>query len=233
MDYTKDTQKLEVMAGKEKFVFEAYRNILHKGFNVNDEKRLDIESTVLHPRSAKHEKDILQALQDLRADQELLLEAGFESAYKLLHENFGKLAQTVFIKMMPGEGSNSRQKYLREVLSKHAAYDEFEEELYRELARRENKKDAGGFNQLNSDDPAAEKASSDAVNHDGEGGTERTEWDEELGWIKVLAPNAAKRPRSDETPPDSSPQRNRQGRRQEQGRRQAPRAWNLLAVRRN
>ena len=80
--------------------------------------------------------------------------------------------------MMPGEGSNSMQKYLWEVLSKHATYDELEEELYRELARREDKKDAGGFNQLSSEDPADEKAPSDAVNRDGEGGTERTVWDE-------------------------------------------------------
>ena len=110
MDYTKEKQKLEVMAGKEKGVFEAYRNIVYKGFNVNDEKRLDIEAKVLHPRNAKNEKDILQAFKDWRADQEWLLEAGFESAYRLLHGSGGKLAQTVFIKMMPGEGSNSMQK---------------------------------------------------------------------------------------------------------------------------
>ena len=210
MDYTKDKQKLEVMAGKEKGIFEAYRNILQKGFNVNDEKRLDIEAKVLHPRSAKNEKDILPALQDWRADQEWLLEAGFASAYKLMHENGGKLAQTVFIKMMPGDGSNSMQKYLREVLSKHETYDELEEEMYRELARREDKKDAGGLNQIDgdsygvwgglglpTDEARAETPASD-------GGTERSVWDEELGWINVLVPNAAKRPRSDdETPPDS------------------------------
>ena len=68
-----------------------------------------------------------------------------------MHENGGKLAQTVFIKMMPGDGSNSMQKYLREVLSKHGTYDELEEEMYRELARREDKKDAGGLNQIDGD----------------------------------------------------------------------------------
>ena len=65
------------------------------------------------------------------------------------------------------------QKYLREVLSKHATYDELEEEL----ARREDKKDSGGFNQLTNEDPTIERVPSEAVNHDGEGGTERTVWD--------------------------------------------------------
>ena len=59
MDYTNDEQKLEVMAGKEKCVFEAYRNILHKDLNMNDEKRLDVEARVLNFRCARTEKDIL------------------------------------------------------------------------------------------------------------------------------------------------------------------------------
>ena len=64
LDYTKEKARLEVLANKEPWVFETYRAILHKGLNINDERRLDIEAKVLNPRRAKTEKDILAALQE-------------------------------------------------------------------------------------------------------------------------------------------------------------------------
>ena len=202
LDYTKEKQRMDVMAMKEKGVFEAYRTILHKGLNISEEKRLDVEAKVLNPRKAKTEKDILTALQEWRADQEWLLEAGFGHAYSTLHDNGGKLAQTVLIKMMPSDGGNSIQKYLRECLASKKTYDELEEELHRELGRREDKKDMGGLNQLNIDSGSGDAANTDEKDEF----IERVMWDEELGWINALVPNPAKRSRAspdDETPQDS------------------------------
>ena len=42
LDYTKDKARSDVLAGKEKGVFEAYRAILHKCFNISEERRLDV-----------------------------------------------------------------------------------------------------------------------------------------------------------------------------------------------
>ena len=74
LDHTKDQVRIEVMANKEAGVFEAYRSILHKGFNVNDENLLDVEAKVLNPRRAKTEKEIPGAIREWRTNQALLVE---------------------------------------------------------------------------------------------------------------------------------------------------------------
>ena len=64
LDNTKDQVRIEVLANKEAGVFETYRSILHKGFNVSDESLLDVEARVLNPRRPKNEKEILGALRE-------------------------------------------------------------------------------------------------------------------------------------------------------------------------
>ena len=56
LDHTKDQARVNILAGKEAGVFESYRGILHKGLNISDERRLDVEARVLNPRRAKNEK---------------------------------------------------------------------------------------------------------------------------------------------------------------------------------
>ena len=106
---------------------------MHTGFNINDERRFDIEAKVLHPRRAQTEKDILGALQEWRADQMWLAKAGYSNSHKLLKDENGCMAMTILIKMMPSDGRNSVQRHLRECLAKIKDYDELEEELHAEL----------------------------------------------------------------------------------------------------
>ena len=61
LDYMKDKARAEVLANKESGAFESCRGILHRGLNVSDKRRLDVEAKVLNPRRAKAEKDILSA----------------------------------------------------------------------------------------------------------------------------------------------------------------------------
>ena len=58
----------KVLANKDP-VLETYRAILHRGLNISDERRLDVEARVFNPRRAKSEKNILGALQEWRSDQ--------------------------------------------------------------------------------------------------------------------------------------------------------------------
>ena len=46
---------------------------------------------------------------------------------------------TILIKMLPGEGANSIQTYMRDNQSKYEDHDKLEDELYAELLRREVK----------------------------------------------------------------------------------------------
>ena len=190
LDYTKEKARLEVLANKEPGVFETYCAILHKGFNINDERRLDIEAKVLNPRKAKTEKDIPAALQEWRADQMWLAEAGYTHSHKLLKDENGRMAATILIKMMPSDGRNSVQRHLRESLAKFKDYDELEEELHAELYRREAETDkAGGINQLGALEGIEGEKDKDA---------EWTEeiwqdvWSPEYGWVQALE---NKRPR--------------------------------------
>ena len=51
--------------------------------------------------------------------------------------------------MLPSDGRNPIQRYLREHMIKFKDYDELEEELNKELYRREAETDkAGGINQV-------------------------------------------------------------------------------------
>ena len=120
LDYTKDKARSDVLAGKEKGVFEAYRAILHKCFNISEERRLDVEARVLNPRRAKSEKDVIAALQKWRQDQFWLVEADFNHMHKILCEVSDRTAMTILVKIMPREGKNSLQRHLREYLSKAA-----------------------------------------------------------------------------------------------------------------
>ena len=109
LDYTKGQARVNIDAGKEAGVFEFYRGILHKGVNISDERRLDVEARVLNPRRAKNEKDIFSAVQEWRQDQAWLVEAGYVHSHGLLRLEEGRLAQTILVKMMPSEGRNSMQ----------------------------------------------------------------------------------------------------------------------------
>ena len=62
LDFTKDKARMAILANKEAGAFEAYRALLHKALNVNDERALDVEAQVLNPRRAKSEKDVAAAL---------------------------------------------------------------------------------------------------------------------------------------------------------------------------
>ena len=77
LDYTKDQARVNILAGKESRVFESYTVILHKGLNISDERRLDVEARVLNSRRAKNDKDIFSAVQEWRQDQAWLVEAGY------------------------------------------------------------------------------------------------------------------------------------------------------------
>ena len=55
LDYTKDQARVNILAVKEAGVFESYRGILHKGLNISDERRLDVEARVLNPRRAQND----------------------------------------------------------------------------------------------------------------------------------------------------------------------------------
>ena len=68
LDCTKDKARTEVLANKESDAFQSYLGILHRGFNVSNESRLDVEAKVLNPRRAKAEKDVPSALQEWRQD---------------------------------------------------------------------------------------------------------------------------------------------------------------------
>ena len=76
MDFTKDKARTDVMAGKEQGVFESYRKIMHKGLQISEGRRLDVEAKVLNPRRAKNFKDVFTAIQEWRQDQAWLVEAG-------------------------------------------------------------------------------------------------------------------------------------------------------------
>ena len=206
LDFTKDKARTDVLVNKESGVFESYRAILHKGLNISEERRLDVEARILNPRRAKNEKDILNAVQEWRNDQAWLVEAGYDTTYKILRGDGGRMAMTILIKMMPADGNRPMQKHLREFLSKANAYDELEEELYAELYRRESEseKKEGCINQV--EDEQGEDGDTEWV--------ESTAWHQETGWIQVLTPNAKrarlgpsqdshKSSEDEETPPDS------------------------------
>ena len=53
--------RIEVLANKEAGVFETYRSIIHKGFNVTEERLIDVEAKVLNPKRPKNEKEIVGA----------------------------------------------------------------------------------------------------------------------------------------------------------------------------
>ena len=72
MDFTKDKARTDVMAGKEQCVYESYRQIMRKGLQTSEERRLDVEAEVLNPRCAKNEKDVFTAIEERRQDQALL-----------------------------------------------------------------------------------------------------------------------------------------------------------------
>ena len=55
LDYTKGQARIDVLSNKELGAFESYRVILHKGLNISDERRLDVEAKVLNPRRVKSE----------------------------------------------------------------------------------------------------------------------------------------------------------------------------------
>ena len=97
LDYTKDKARSDLLAVKEKGAFESYRAILHKCFNISEERRLDVESRVLNPRRAKGEKDVVAAMQEWRQDQSWLIEAGCDHMFKLLREDTGRMAMTILI----------------------------------------------------------------------------------------------------------------------------------------
>ena len=86
VDFTKDKARVEVLANNEGGVFETYRLILHRGLNISDERRLDVEAKVLNPRRTKNDKDILAALRDCRQDQAWLVEADYTYAHHILKE---------------------------------------------------------------------------------------------------------------------------------------------------
>ena len=109
LDCAKDQARVNILAGKEAGVFESYRGILHKGLNISDERRLDVEARVLNPRRAKNEKAIFAALQEWRQDQAWLMAAGYVHSHGLLRLDDGRMAQTILLKMMPSEGWNSMQ----------------------------------------------------------------------------------------------------------------------------
>ena len=48
LDYTNEKARAEVLANKDPGVLETYRAILHRGLNISDERRLDVEATVFN-----------------------------------------------------------------------------------------------------------------------------------------------------------------------------------------
>ena len=102
----------------------------------------------------------------------------------------GRMAKTILIKMLPSDGRNPVQRYLRENLAKFEYYDDFEEELHKELYRREAETEkTGGINQV--EEIEGEKVKG-------------AEWEEEVwqdvwspdyGWVQALE---NKRPRDGE-----------------------------------
>ena len=135
MDYTKDDLKVKLMTGGVDETFETYRATVHKGLNVSDDRILQVEARVLHPREAKDEKDIHKAMQEWRYDKRWLLEAGRPDVNK----NLDPYAKTILIAMMPDDGPRSMRRYMREIQSneKFKDYTDFEEEMWTELARRD------------------------------------------------------------------------------------------------
>ena len=91
---------------------------MHKGLQISEERRLDVEAEVLNPRRAKNEKDVLTAIQEWRQDQAWLVEAGYTHTHQLLAEENGRLATVILIKMLPSDGRYPIQKHLRDFLSK-------------------------------------------------------------------------------------------------------------------
>ena len=190
LDNTKDQARIEVMANKEVGVFETYRSIRHKGINVNDENLLDVEAKVLNPRRAKNEKEIPGAIREWRTNQAWLVEAGSKHTHEMLKIDKGRMAKTILIKMLPSDGRNPVQRYLRENLAKFEYYDDLEEELHKELYRREAETEkTGGINQV--EEIEGEKVKG-------------AEWEEEVwqdvwspdyGWVQALE---NKRPRDGE-----------------------------------
>ena len=70
----------------------------------------------------------------------------------------GRIAKTILIKMLPSEGRNPIQRYLRENLQQYDDYDDLEEELHKELYRREAETDKpSGINQISEDAPEDDK----------------------------------------------------------------------------
>ena len=139
MDYTKGELKLAVMAGGTDGVFESYRAAIHKGLNISQDKILEVEARILHPKPAKDEKDIQRAMQDWQYDKRWLIEAGQRESV----ESLSRHNATILLAMMPADGHNSMHRYLREIQSsaKFSEYAAFEEEMWAELTRREKTKD--------------------------------------------------------------------------------------------
>ena len=110
MDFTKDELKTTIMTGGVDQVFESYRAAVHKGLCITDGKVLQVEARVLHPRPAKDEKDIRNAMQEWRYDRMWLVDAG----KKEVNKNLKPHEKTILIALMPDEGANSMKRYLRE-----------------------------------------------------------------------------------------------------------------------
>ena len=102
----------------------------------------------------------------------------------------GRMANTILIKMLPSDGRNSVQRYLRENLAKFEYYDDLEEELHKELYRREAETHkTGGINQVEEIEGEKEKDAqwTEEVWQD--------VWNPDYGWVQALE---NKRPRDGE-----------------------------------
>ena len=61
----------------------------------------------------------------------------------------GRMAKTILIKMLPSDGRNSVQRYLRENFAKFENSEDLDEELHKELHRREAETDkTSGIHQM-------------------------------------------------------------------------------------
>ena len=109
--------------------------------------------------------------------------------HTMLKEQNLRMAMIILIKMMPADGRNPIQRYLRENLAKFKNYDDLEEELHKELFRREAETDKGGINQLEDIEGEKEKDAQwpEEVWQDA--------WSPDYGWVQALE---NKRPREGE-----------------------------------
>jgi len=185
--YTKGNLNARLLKTREEGVFEIYRDVVHKGKNMNASRILKMKATVLQPRRAMKADELDKILAEWKYEQKLITE--FDNT-----EMPEEQQKTILMTVMPKEHVEyMRDHYFDDKFKDN--YHAFEQELYNRIEQRKLDEE-GGKKTVNAVTKEADK----------EEEYEMTEvWSQEWHcWVCGLTP---KRTRDDDE--EQSPKRQR------------------------